>query len=90
MTRVVNIVVTGLVQGVGFRYFVHRHAVRLGVKGYVRNLMTGDVEIEAEAEEETLEALIREVKTGPRSAQVTGVKLLWRETQRRYFGFDIR
>ena len=90
MMSAVNIVVMGLVQGVGFRYFAHRHALRLGVSGYVRNLYTGDVEIEAEGEQEKLEALIREVKTGPRSAQVTGVKLIWKEPQGRFSGFDIR
>ncbi len=90
MTGCVNIVAMGLVQGVGFRYFVYRHAFRLGIKGYVRNLYTGDVEIEAEGEQEELEALIREVRTGPRSAQVTEMKLTWKEARGMYSGFDIR
>jgi acylphosphatase len=75
----VHIVAEGLVQGVGFRWFVLRRAEGLGIKGWVRNLYDGNVEIEAEAERSMLEEFIKEVKIGPRSAQVRNLRIEWRE-----------
>lgn len=79
MSRRVHILVEGLVQGVGFRWFVARRAESLGIKGWVRNLPDGKVEIEAEAERSLLEELINLVKVGPRSARVTNLRLEWLE-----------
>ena len=78
MDACVHIIVEGLVQGVGFRWFVARRAEGLGVKGYVANRYDGSVEIEAEGDRSLLEELIREVKIGPRSAHVTNLRLEWR------------
>ena len=69
----VHIVVKGLVQGVGFRYFVSQRAQRLRIAGVVRNLPDGAVEIEAEGPRSLLEELIREVRIGPRASRVTDV-----------------
>ena len=44
----VQIIVHGMVQGVGFRYFVFREAQQLNLRGYVKNVPTGEVEITAE------------------------------------------
>ena len=79
MTVRVHIVVEGLVQGVGFRWFVARHAEALGIKGWVRNLYNGNVEIEAEGDRSLLEEFIRQVKVGPRSARVTNLNIEWKE-----------
>lgn len=76
MTRV-HIVVEGLVQGVGFRWFVARAAGELGLGGYTRNLWDGSVEIEAEGSRSLIEELISKVKVGPRPAQVRDVKIEW-------------
>jgi acylphosphatase len=65
--------VRGRVQGVGYRYFALEAAERLGVKGYVRNLAGGAVEIHAEAEEPTLKAFRQELERGPRMARVSEV-----------------
>jgi acylphosphatase len=85
-----HIVVEGLVQGVGFRYFVHRQAVGLGLTGFARNLYDGSVEIEAEGTRAAMEELIKIVKVGPRSAQVTNLRIEWGEYRGRYSHFDIR
>jgi acylphosphatase len=85
-----HIVVKGLVQGVGFRYFVHRHATNLGLVGYARNLFDGNVEIEAEGDRSLIEELIGYLKVGPRSAQVTDLKMEWRNSENRYTTFEIR
>jgi acylphosphatase len=85
-----HIIVKGLVQGVGFRYFVYTRATRIGVTGYVKNNLDGSVEINVEGERSLIEALINEVKVGPRSAQVTDVRIQWKEPQHQYKEFDIQ
>jgi acylphosphatase len=90
MDVAVHLVVTGLVQGVGFRYFVRRHATRLGLTGRCRNLYDGNVEIEVEGDRSLVEDLIQQVKVGPRSAHVTDTKVTWSAYQGRFSGFEIR
>ncbi|MBI1807540.1 MAG: acylphosphatase [Ignavibacteria bacterium] len=85
-----NIIVSGMVQGVGFRYFVHTWATRLGLVGYVTNLYNGDVEIETEGVRSLIETLIEEVKAGPRSAHVSDVKVKWKTSEHSFHGFEIR
>lgn len=65
--------VTGRVQGVGFRYFVWREGRRIGVLGWVRNLADGRVEALAEGSSLQLEDFERAIRAGPRSASVTDV-----------------
>jgi len=65
--------VRGLVQGVGFRYFVQRAAVELNLTGYVKNLADGEVEVYAVGSQERLSQLVRRLWTGPASAKVRGV-----------------
>lgn len=85
-----RIVVRGLVQGVGFRYFVLRHASRLGLTGFVQNLYNSDVEIEVEGNRSIVEEFIQEVKVGPRSAHVADLKIEWKKPDRRFRGFEVR
>ena len=65
--------VTGRVQGVGYRYFVLREAERLGIAGFARNLPDGRVEVVAEAAEEALTELETRLRRGPSFAAVDGV-----------------
>jgi acylphosphatase len=69
--------VSGVVQGVGFRFFTERVARRLGLSGVVRNLPDGRVEIVAEGPRAALDQLIAEVRRGPVGAVVTGVRVEW-------------
>jgi len=89
METCAHIVVQGLVQGVGFRYYVHRHATSLGLTGFAKNLYDGSVEIEVEGDRSSIEELIRLVKVGPRSAQVTDLKLEWKDIAHRFQYFEI-
>jgi acylphosphatase len=89
MKSSVHIVVSGMVQGVGFRYFVLHHARQLGLTGWVRNLPNGDVEMTAEGNREAVENLIAQVRRGPRSAVVSNANLMWREPSGRFESFDI-
>ena len=66
--------VSGRVQGVGFRVFVLEEAQRLGVSGYVRNLPDGSVEAVASGETGALERLERALRAGPPGARVERVE----------------
>jgi acylphosphatase len=67
-------VVTGRVQGVGFRWWARSLALRLGLEGTVRNRKDGSVELHARGAEADLEALARELVAGPALARVDGVE----------------
>ncbi len=58
-----TIIVNGVVQGVGFRYFVLRNANALGLKGYTKNLFTGEVLTEVEGEEGNDSRVDKKVKS---------------------------
>lgn len=72
-TQAKRYLVSGSVQGVGFRFFAERLARQLGVSGYVKNLSNGSVEIYAIGNAAQLEALRTELQRGPRSATVDAV-----------------
>jgi acylphosphatase len=65
--------VSGSVQGVGYRFFAQRAASTLGVRGYVKNLFDGRVEVYAIAPSEVLAAFREQLKRGPRFASVDEV-----------------
>jgi len=65
--------VSGMVQGVGFRYFVHRAAREFKINGYVRNLRDGRVEVYAIASAASLATLRHHLDRGPTGAYVSGV-----------------
>jgi acylphosphatase len=66
--------VSGLVQGVGFRWFVARHARSLGLAGFARNLPDGRVEVVVSGPDEALPALEQLLRSGPAYAQVERVE----------------
>jgi acylphosphatase len=72
MTR--RYIVSGRVQGVGFRWFVEKEARALGIGGWVRNNDDGNVEVLASGAEEQLARLRRLLKQGPRAARVDQVE----------------
>jgi acylphosphatase len=62
--------ISGRVQGVGFRWFVEREAAQIGVTGWVRNCESGDVEVMATGTREQHSSLRRKLREGPRAARV--------------------
>jgi acylphosphatase len=66
-------VITGRVQGVGFRWFAEREAAMLGIGGWVRNRENGSVEVMATGTREQLAALHARLRQGPRAARVDDV-----------------
>lgn len=65
-----RVVVSGRVQGVGFRYYTARRAAELGVVGFVRNEPDGSVLVEAEGEPEAVADLVQWLRHGPQGARV--------------------
>lgn len=88
--RRVRIVVSGRVQGVGFRYSTVYEASRLSLSGWVRNRRDGTVEILAEGRPEDVEALIRWCRQSPPGSRVTSVQHSEEPTQPPLQGFEIR
>lgn len=83
--------VYGRVQGVYFRYFVRNKARELGLKGYVRNLGSGDaVEVQAEGEKPQLDILLKQLKMGPPGARVKRVEIDWSDYSGQFTNFNIR
>ena len=68
-------VITGRVQGVGFRYFTQDAALREGVTGWVRNLPDGRVEALVEGDAEAVTRVERALRSGPRGARIEGVEV---------------
>ncbi len=81
--------VAGRVQGVGFRWFVLRHARRLGLCGTVRNLADGHVEIIAVGQEGEVKQLAALAERGPDHAAVSGVKIEWIEPPLPFDSFEV-
>jgi len=67
-------VISGRVQGVGFRYFAARWANQLGIYGYVKNCWDGTVEVYAIGREDILHQFKVHLVEGPRSARVTEIQ----------------
>lgn len=85
-----HVIVSGFVQGVNFRFYTRDAARRLGLKGWVRNRMEGEVEIVAEGAEDKVKAFVEWARKGPSSARVRDVKLNWEPYEGEFKDFNIR
>jgi len=81
--------VTGRVQGVGFRYFAHEVARRLGVVGFVMNVRDGSVRAYAEGPRPALEEFLHEMERGPAGGYVREVQSHWAPATGQYTTFSI-
>lgn len=81
--------ISGIVQGVGYRYFAYRKANEYGLTGYVKNLPDGRVEVFAEGKKEVLDQFLSDLKRGPQFAMVEDVKIEWQSYQQKYDKFYI-
>ena len=84
------VLISGKVQGVGFRNFTQRNATQLGVNGYAKNLANGKVEVVAEADKAQLDALVVLLRQGPRYARVDSLEIDERPFTGEYKSFGIR
>ncbi len=85
-----EILVSGLVQGVGFRYFVVRNAQELGITGYTKNLFTGEVLTVAEGEKHLIENLFDLLKVGPSYSDVRSANIIWQKNKNEFKNFEVR
>lgn len=72
-----HVLVTGTVQGVGYRYFAYQSARELSLTGWVRNVRTGAVELEVEGDGVDVARFIESLKAGPSAAVIRDVQIQW-------------
>jgi acylphosphatase len=89
MRKRMRVLVSGRVQGVGYRAFVVRFARALGLHGSVRNLPTGQVEVIAEGDEPSLSHLLSLLRQGPPASRVTDVQAEWSNSEGEGAGFYV-
>lgn len=85
-----EIISSGLVQGVGFRYFVYGKARELNLVGYVKNQIDGTVLTVVEGSKSNIEILFNYLKVGPLYADVRDIKIGWRAFTGEFSTFEIR
>jgi len=86
----VHLTISGLVQGVGYRFFAIRKADVYQLKGFVKNLVDGSVEVVAEGEKGLLEGFIKDLRRGPISADVTDIRIEWEKPTFEFENFNSR
>jgi acylphosphatase len=86
----VDATIRGVVQGVGYRWFVSRTAARLDLTGWVANRPDGSVQVVAEGSEHALDSLLEALRRGPSGADVSAVDVQRSSATGAYSGFQIR
>jgi len=84
-----EIIVSGLVQGVGYRYFTIRQAELFGLKGSVRNLPDGRVLVMAEGEKDLIMQFKSVLEKGPRFARVDRVEVGFTDYKAKFKSFSV-
>jgi len=90
MQKRIYAIAEGLVQGVGYRWFIAQTATRLGLIGYVRNLVDGTVEMEIQGEATLFESFFADAQKGPFGASVSRIKRSEKPITDEYSSFEIR
>ena len=83
------VLVKGRVQGVAYRAFTYHEATRQGLRGWVRNLDNGQVDVEVEGNRTTIESFLGLLQKGPPLARVDGTHVEWSEATGESVGFQI-
>ncbi len=90
MKKRAEIIAAGLVQGVGFRYYVAQHAKSLKLTGYVKNLFSGEVLTVVEGEIAVIEDLFQKINIGPSRASVNQCKIVWGDFKNEFKTFEVK
>lgn len=85
-----HLIISGRVQGIFYRASCQEVAESYSLKGYVKNLPTGQVEVVAQGEKEKIEKLIEWCRKGPPGAGVSEVSIKWQEVKEEFRGFEVR
>lgn len=86
--RVVHVIITGRVQGVGYRAWTASTAERLGLAGWVRNRRDGSVEAMFAGPADVVDDMVGRCRLGPRSAEVSGISVT--DQAGDHSGFEVR
>lgn len=84
----IHLFISGFVQGVGYREFVKREAEKLGIVGWVRNLLDSRVEVVAQGPEGILKKFVNICEKGPFLADVQNVAIEWQESKQAFDSFE--
>lgn len=84
-----QIKVFGKVQGVGYRWFVSKHAIDLDLKGTVQNNFDSTVTVIVEGEKEKISKLINFLKIGPTNSKIDNVEVEWTDSTNLFLNFKI-
>jgi len=84
-----KLIISGVVQGVGYRYFCYKKAIEFRINGYAKNLINGDVEVQAQGEDGLIKDFIKELNTGPRFSSVKSVNSEQFDSEIEYSEFSI-
>jgi acylphosphatase len=85
-----KVIISGRVQGVGFRYFTTDLAKNYDISGWVKNLATGDVEVEVEGDKSAVAGFLKELKVGPSHGHVSNFQIEWKPYEGKYDRFQVR
>ena len=85
-----KVIVKGIVQGVNFRYYTQRQAIRYNVSGWVRNLPDGSVAAVFEGEDQDVEAMVQWCRHGPPAGEVTELIVQPEEYRGDFSSFSIK
>jgi len=85
-----HIIVSGKVQGVGYRNNTFKQAKKIGVNGWIRNLEDGRVEAVFEGEKQEVEKIVNWAKRGPLSTNISDFKIEWQEPKEEFKNFEIK
>jgi acylphosphatase len=85
-----HVIISGVVQGVSFRYQTRTKALENNVTGWVRNLPDGRVEVVFEGNKEEVEKMIEFCKSGPPNAYIGNVNVIWEDFKDESKKFEIR
>lgn len=86
----VYIIISGFVQGVGYRHFVRSNAQKLDLTGWVKNLPDNRVEALFQGSKENIEKIILLCRKGPFLSEVENVEVEWKEMEEEYDNFEIK
>jgi acylphosphatase len=85
-----KVLISGRVQGVGFRYFTTDLAKSYDLSGWVKNLATGDVEILVEGDKSAVAGFLKELKVGPSHGYVANFQIEWKPYEGKFDKFQVR
>jgi len=85
-----HIRVVGLVRGVGFRSYARNYAKELALKGFVKNLNDGSVEIVVEGYEKQMSTFLQVLRKGPWGAKVEDLQIEWEDPTNEFNDFEVK